>query len=628
MNLQEVKRMSWTNELYKIYEYNCSRVFEDGEPMMLPVSHSTANAQIEIAIDEDGNFMSAGTVEKSDAETIIPVTEDSGARSSGICPMPLADKLVYIAGDYSSYASGKRADNSGFYGAYMEQLSAWRDGEHSHPAVRAIHAYLAKCTLMKDLIGAGILQINSDTGKLLEKAKIAGIAQEDAFVRFIVRYAGGRLESKTWEDLTLYKSFEKFNGSIMENKQLCYARGTVEAVTYKHPSKVRHSGDKAKLISSNDESGFTYRGRFRGKEEALSVSYDFSQKAHNALKWLIQKQGMRFDSLTLIVWASALQELPPVEKSVEEWNDPFAEEAEKEQIPDTMQGYLKLVQRMIFGYRDSLKPHTKVMLMGLDAATTGRLSIAVYAELEDSQFLANLEKWHTETAWMCWSSKHKTSCINSFSVYELIRSAYGMEQNGLLQCDDKLLRDTTLRLLPCITEGRKIPRDLVRSLCQRASNPLAYDKSYNHRIVLETACAMVRKEYLDYRKGELTMAFDPNETDRSYLFGCLLAIADKAESDTYEKEDHDKRITNARRYWSAFASRPSQTWMLIEERLRPYLDKLDGGKRINYEKLMGEITSKMRPADFADNSRLSPLYLLGYHHYNAKLYEKKTNKED
>lgn len=554
------------------------------------------------------------------------MTEDSGARTNGIFPMPLADKLVYIAGDYGEYTT----DNSKYFDAYMQQLTAWRDSAYSHLAVKAIAAYLEKRELMHDLIGCGILQTDPETGELTRN-NIEGIAQEDAFVRFIVRYNDRYndrpTEPRTWKDGTLYSSFEQFHASTMGSKQLCYAKGTVEAVTYKHPRKIRNSGDGAKLISSNDDNGFTYRGRFSGKEEALSVSYDFSQKFHNALKWLIQKQGIQFDTLTLIVWASALQEIPPIDKNFEECEDSHADEQE-EQIPDTMPKYRDMVRKMILGYKNSLQPQTKVMLMGLDAATPGRLSIAVYAELEDSQFLANLEKWHTETAWLRWNNKYKTHRINSFSISEIIRCAYCTEQNGSLERDNdekfkKLLKDMTLRLLPCITEGRKIPHDLVRSLCQRASNPQAYEQSYNHRMVLETACAMVRKEYLDERKGELTMAFDPNETDRSYLFGCLLAIADKAESDTYEG---DTRTTNARRYWSAFASRPSQTWMVIEERLRPYMDKLDDGKRVHYERLIGEITSKMSPADFADNSRLNPLYLLGYHHYNAKLYEKKTNK--
>ena len=101
--------VSWTDELYKIYEFNSDREFGENEPVMLPVAHSTANAQIEITIDLEGNFKGAKTVEKPDAVTVIPATEDSATRSSGICAMPFADKLIYIAGDYSTYADGKKS---------------------------------------------------------------------------------------------------------------------------------------------------------------------------------------------------------------------------------------------------------------------------------------------------------------------------------------------------------------------------------------------------------------------------------------------------------------------------------------------------------------------------------------
>ena len=86
--------MSWTEELYNIYELNCSREFDDTEPEMLPVSHSTANAQIEVTIDVNGEFRGARAVEKGEAVTVIPATEDSAVRTSGVCPMPYADKLV------------------------------------------------------------------------------------------------------------------------------------------------------------------------------------------------------------------------------------------------------------------------------------------------------------------------------------------------------------------------------------------------------------------------------------------------------------------------------------------------------------------------------------------------------
>lgn len=610
--------MSWTNELYRVYELASRLDPKDTEKTILPLSHSTANAQIEVVIDYNGEFVEASVVSKDNAVTIIPVTEDSGTRSSGIAPMPLADKLVYIAGDYSTYACGKRADNSEYFSAYMSQLKEWCDSEFSVPAVKAVYAYLEKGELMQDLIGCGVLEIDESTGKLSEKKLDAATAQSDAFVRFIVSGRDGLC--LTWKDTKIHNSFIKFYNQKMVGLELCYATGKTGAVTYKHPAKIRNSGDKAKLISSNDEKGFTYRGRFNNKEEAVSVGYGYSQKIHNALKWLISKQGRAYDSLTLVTWNSSLDFVPNVIQSA------FELFADKEEEYSSIPEFSELVNKKLMGGKTDIDFDSKVMIMGLDAATTGRLSISLYTELAESQFYANLRKWHEGTRWLRFNGKLKKNIEDSCSLPAIANCLYGTEQSGnRLECDKKLLGEVILRLLPCVAEGRKIPRDIVQTLYNKASHPMSYEFEYNHRIVLENACALIRKEYIDYNKGEIKMAYDPNCTDRSYLYGCLLAIADKAESDTYEK--NEKRVTNARRLWSAFAARPCQTWQIIEERLEPYLEK-EQWMMTKYTKHINEIMGKMSPEDYADNSKLSPLYLIGYHHYNALFWSGKEDKNE
>ena len=630
--------MSWTDELYKIYEYNSDRDFDENEPVMLPVAHSTANAQIEITIGLDGEFKGARTVEKADAVTVIPATEDSATRSSGVCAMPFADKLIYIAGDYCDYAEGKKADNSGHFINYINQLRLWKESEYSHPFVSALYSFLDKKQLIHELVRSGVIKTDEATGKFKEKEKIAGIAQEDCFVRFVVQTSDNCVQ--TWKDKSLQESFISFNSSLMGDKQLCYASGEFVPATYKHPSKIRNSGDKAKIMSTNDESGFTYRGRFANKEQAVSVGYEYSQKIHNALRWLREKQGKNIDSLTVIVWASAMQDIPdftrsfinedeieaqPVEEDEDSIFDDLPDESDAE-IPSTMPLYMDMLKKRIFGVRERLELNTKVMVMGLDAATTGRINISMYSELEASQYLANIEKWHSETAWLRFYSKPKKKMINSFSASDIIRYAFGTEQGASVECDKKVMRDNILRLLSCITNGAKLPSDIVNALYQKASNPLAYEHNYNHRSVLETACGMIRKKIID-EKGDVSMAFDPNITDRSYLFGCLLAIADKAESESYDDQERNVRVTNARRYWNAFSQRPYQTWGIIEERLRPYMDKL-GNAQVKYSKWINEIVSKMDADTFSDNSRLEPLYLLGYHQFTDYMYNGKAIKEE
>ena len=94
-----MKRLAETYDLYQ----DLAGIVKDGQPVLLPVSHSTINAQIEVTLNEAGEFVMGKVVEKGDEVTIIPVTEDSAARSSGVAPHPLCDKLCYVAGDYSLF---------------------------------------------------------------------------------------------------------------------------------------------------------------------------------------------------------------------------------------------------------------------------------------------------------------------------------------------------------------------------------------------------------------------------------------------------------------------------------------------------------------------------------------------
>ena len=66
--------MSWMEELYQVYERHQDRIGYEKthDAILLPIYHSTANAQVEVTIDAEGNFRSAKTVDKEDAVTINP----------------------------------------------------------------------------------------------------------------------------------------------------------------------------------------------------------------------------------------------------------------------------------------------------------------------------------------------------------------------------------------------------------------------------------------------------------------------------------------------------------------------------------------------------------------------------
>lgn len=614
--------MSWENEVYAVYDKALE--LPEERVRLLPISHSTAKAQIEVTIDLQGNFKTADVItDENDAVTIIPVTEDSGARANGVFPHPFADKLVYIAGDYCDFCKSKKDDENKFK-AYIEQLLKWRNSEYSHASVNALYSYLSKGELISDLVSAGVL--NAQNGKLTDE-KVMKIAQGDCFARFRVI---GASEERTWLDKSLYDKFIEYNAAFQGENSMCYATAKRTVCTYKHPSKVLNAGDKGKLFSTNDDTGFSYRGRFLSKEEAVSIGYEFSQKMHNALKWLIARQGVSIGSTVLVVWSGSLDKLPNIVKDSQGMIDDL--DMDFEPTNDDFASYKDNIQKAIFGTDANLNYNDKVMILALDEATTGRVSVNMYSELPESEFYKNVIKWHTNTAWNRFNFIKKENYIGSFALPQIAEYAYGTEQNGKIECKPEIKSDVLMRLIPCVTEGRNLPKDIVMQLVNRTSRRTAYENTWN--TLLGVTCAMIRRSIIE-KGGTVDMALDENCKDRSYLFGRLLAAAEKAELDTYSEDDKKGRAPNARRYWERFSHSPYSTWQIIRERLVPYLNKL--GNHNYMAKLIDDICDKFTNSQdpnntpetqFDSDEKLSPLYLLGYSHQRSAFYSPKKNNEN
>ena len=138
------------------------------------------------------------------------------------------------------------------------------------------------------------------------------------------------------------------------------------------------------------------------------------------------------------------------------------------------------------------------------------------------------------------------------------------------------------------------------------------------------ACSFEKKYRHDNYKEEWVMALDKKCKKRDYLYGRLLAVAERVEWCTYIKDKDLKRVTNAKRYMTTFSQRPYTTWKILEENLQPYLNKLEFKTRTYYENVLNEILWLFEKADYHNDTPLEGLYLLGYH---CQLFEFQQNKE-
>jgi len=648
--------MSWISMLVKTYD-NCKNdaLKAKSEKDLLPISHTTQNAQIEITIDGDGNFRTARVLPKKksgDGEneqvTVILCTEKSANRTSGPVPHPLFDKLEYIAGDFSHYSMSKESK----FDIYVKGLQKWCNSPYSNEIIRAILAYVEKRTLISDLISEKVLFKNESGDTILEKwdgdekSEIPtiftlGINPMDSFVRFRVEIPG-RKESRAWLDEGVRQNFIDYHLNSLSEEDICYVSGETRPISTSHSAKIRHTGDKAKLISSNDMSGFTFLGRFKTAEQAMCVSYDASQKYVNALKWLISKQGYRNGDQVIVAWGTRNEDVP----SAFEDSYDLTQLSAEDQIADTREEFAQRLKNALAGYSAELDDNAEIVVIGVDSATTGRLSIIYYRELRGSEFLERLQHWHKTASWyplvhLGSDNAGKTKWFRFYgapSPNDITTAAYGEQVN------EKLKKSTVERLLPCIIDGKPLPWDIIQSVSKRASQPVSMER-WEYNKTIGVSCALIRK-YLNDKENDRgnvneykevwTVDLNDMENNRNYLFGRLLAYARKIEEYSLYKSGQDPRQTNAERMMTRFRQHPAKTWDELYQRLLPYLGKFRNtgvesfGNR--YEAGMNAVISQLKEVGGFSNDSLRPEYLLGYqsqlNQFEKEYQENKAKKAE
>lgn len=657
--------MSWIQKLYETYDACTGNENIQDIDDLCPVGYSIQNSHIEVVIDQNGNFRRASLVQKeNNPKTLIPVTESSAGRTSGEDAHPLCDSLQYCSGDYEQYG-----DRKAYFDGYFEKLKIWAESS-THLKVKAVHNYVAKRTLISDLINNNLLAVKDaklaviEKTDIKEKVKITNSKDDDSpvivnsndlppimkllafqklsngteeknqskvFIRWKVE-SDSNLCSETWKDKTLFEEWARYTALHDSVKGFCYVTGEKETeIAQKHPAKLRSGKDGAKLISSNDTSGFTFLGRFQNVNEAASVSSIVTQKAHSALRWLIgRRQAFRSGDQVFVTWATSGKPIPdPCANTWDFLGEQFQiGESATSAVGDVGQSFAKRFNRKLAGYKTNISDMEDIVVMGINSATPGRMAITFYRELNGSEFLERIEKWHANFAWFQNYGKYKDKDTNKeISIIfegapapkDIAWCTYGKKvegKNGI-----KLLNATVERLMPSIIDGRPVPRDLVEQCVRRVSNRAGLER-WEFEKCLGIACSLYKGFF---KERGFIMALEEERNSRDYLYGRLLAVAEKVESMAlyFAKE---KREPIAARLMQRFADRPYSTWRTIEISLTPYKARINAktpGLLAGYQELFDQICCTFQPGEFMSENRLGGEFLLAYHCQRKWLREHK-----
>ena len=678
--------MSWMQKLYQTYnEIEKNPNLSDSEKEKLaPLWYSPQTAHIQITLDGDGNFLGAKVL--TDKPIImLPVTESSEGRTSGLAPHALADSLQYIAKDLGLIyqkeviteiegKNGKKKKTKSkhkdlIFNLYAEQLDKWC-AAIDNKKVLAIQKYVHKGTVLADLIKEKVIPVD-DNGELLtnwierenkdkQKPELFNVLTKEQG-KFEIRKAlvvwsvqiPGDFVPETWKDKEVQKSWGNYYQQTLKS-QFCTITGNEQKIRESHPAKLLYSGDKAKLISSNDKEGFTYLGRFEEANQATTISAEVSHKAHAALRWLIDRQTTaRNNEQVTVAWAISGKPIPSPMKDIsteldwadmENWDISAVEnpdEAAAQRLPENSEASpdwsvnigraaAQIIKKKLHGYQAELKAHEQISLIMLDSATPGRMALTYYQEFLPADYFANLDAWIDDFSWY---QRYSIEVPNGKktdkrpqwrfvppSPYSIAEAVYGKALS------DTLKKQLYARLLPVIAGGTSvpIPEDLVQKSFKVACSPFANHRpedgekirSANWQRNIGVACALykgwrARHHDLSQRRT-YPMSLDTQNRSRDYLYGRLLAVAENTESYALYLAG-EKRATTAERYMQRFAEHPFATWRNIELALKPYQERLRNNGKDTGAQAIGEIMELFATDDFTSDDKLSGEFLLGYH---------------
>lgn len=612
--------MSFMKKLCDVYDAVVGTSGAEGDGALLPVGFVQKNVKYNIILSPSGEFVTAQLIPDGEQSCAVPSSPQAEARTSSKCaPFPLAEQLKYLI------AGGK------YFDSYVAQLEAWCAEEHAPECLRVLLDYLKRETLYADLSTVSGLKLKyykdeSDT-------KGDG-ADAKSFACFSVEYPDS--ENRLWMRKDVRESWARRLAAMAgEQTELCYVTGLQLPAMENHP-KVQGN---AKLISAKDTGfPFQFRGRFVDDRSAATVSGLVSSKAHSALRWLLNHQGFQKYGMNFVGWYTGEPAL--------DLGD--GEDGERP-TPDTFESYINALFRAVQGYErdwkaesdlDDLTDEAKaamdeVVILGLQAATDGRMSVTYEQEIPGNVFIDHVDRWRAACRWQM-PHQEELDDDRSPTWREICEAVMGVDAVQTARGDfkaekaaTKLMRDLQLRLLHCVVEAQALPRNMVEAAFHRAVQPLTFTDSkgrwngWSWSKCIAVACAMIREYEIDGRGSTAPQpVLDVSCTERDYLYGRLLAVAHKLEQDA----SGDGK-TNAVRMMARFVQQPGVVWPQLYMKLIPYLHTLgsragEGRTRSahGYQYLLGQIEGLFRIEDIGAAGALSYGFLLGFSAQTRELW--------
>jgi CRISPR-associated protein Csd1 len=536
-------------------------------------------------------------------DLVVPTV---GKRTSGDKPIFLCDKSDYVLGrNYESETTQEERQKLARRFDLFRTLHFAAKEQIKHPHYTALIRFLEN---WKPFSPEAVETLESKSGQKFADLSVGNFAfmivgEPNSFLHDLT-------EATTYWNSTLDKTDEAIIG-------LCLVTGKYGPIARLHPAikGVIDPGGQAEkgiVVINKDKTAFTSYG----KEQSFNapVSEDAAFAYCTALNYLLasDRQRFRVGDTSTVFWTEA----PTPAEDLLPFLIDSGKTTEDEALKQRLAGVIERIAAGNLDGDDLGDAKTRFYILGL-APNASRLSVRFWHTSTLGDLAANLQKHHHDLAierqWDETNSKNPEP--QAPGIYALLKQT-ARDADGI----PPLLGGALIR---AILLGTKYPDALFQKVMSRV-RVAEKDKNDNPVDRVGYLRASIIKAYLNRNHNQnLTMSLDTTRTDTAYLLGRLFAVLEKTQQDALP----DINTTIRDRFYSAASATPSAVFARILRTYQHHLGKLEGGYKVNRERLVQDIMSGMTSFPAHLNLQQQGQFAIGYYHQRKDFFTKKDKPE-